>query len=65
MMDKAILQAFSDFYVEGTPCSAQQLPYLTQEEHSLFWHLARENIRLEQERIDHMYALHYLRTYLQ
>ena len=64
MMDEVTLQTFSDFCVEGTPCNAQQLPQLTAEEHALFQHLARENIRLEQERIDHAYALQRLRAYL-
>jgi hypothetical protein len=65
MMDEATLQAFSDFWVEGTPCAVQQLSHLTSEEHALFQHLARENIRLEQERIDHAYALQCLSAYLQ
>lgn len=65
MMDEATFQAFSDFYVEGTPCTAQQLPHLTPEEQALFQHLAKENIRLEQERIPHKYALQRLYAYLQ
>jgi hypothetical protein len=65
MMDEATLQAFSSFCVEGTPCTVQHLPYLTSQEQVLFQRLARENIRLEQERIDHAYALQYLRAYLE
>jgi hypothetical protein len=65
MMDETTFQTFSDFWVEGTPCPAQHLPHLTTEEHALFQRLARGNIRLEQERIDHAYALQYLRVYLQ
>jgi hypothetical protein len=65
MMDEVTLQAFSNFCVEGTPCTVQQLPHLTSEEQALFQHLARENIRLEQERIDYAYALQCLRTYLE
>ncbi len=57
MMNEATLQTFSGFCVAGTPCSARQLPYLTPEEHTLFLHLAEGNIRLEQERISHGYAL--------
>lgn len=57
MMNEATLQTFVDFCVTGMPCSAQQLPYLTSEEHALFLRLAGENIRLEQERISHAYAL--------
>lgn len=64
MMDEATLQTFSDFCVKGTPCTIQQLPHLTLEEHVLFQHLARENKRLEQEHIDHAYALQHLSEYL-
>lgn len=65
MMDEETLHTFSDFCVEGAPCTAQQLAHLTAEEHTLFQYLARENIRLEQERINHAYALQRLRVYLQ
>ncbi|HEU5382504.1 MAG TPA: Wadjet anti-phage system protein JetD domain-containing protein [Ktedonobacteraceae bacterium] len=65
MMDEATLHTFADFCVEGTPCPLQQLPHLTPEEHTLFQHLARENRRLEQEHIDHAYALQRLRVHLQ
>jgi hypothetical protein len=57
MMNEATLQTFSDFCVAGMPCSVRQLPYLTSEEHTLFLRLTEENIRLEQERISHSYAL--------
>lgn len=60
MMDEATLQAFSDFCVAGMPCSVRQLPYLTLEEHSLFLRLTEGNIRLEQERISHAYALEHM-----
>ncbi len=65
MMDEKTLQTFSEFCVDGMPCTAQQLPYLTQEEHRVFEYLARGNNRLEQERIDHVYALQCLRACLQ
>ena len=57
MMDEATLQTFSDFCVAGVPCSIRQLPYLTPDERTLFLRLAEGNIRLEQERISHEYAL--------
>lgn len=57
MMNEATLQMFSDFCVAGMLCPVRQLPYLTSEEQSLFLHLAGKNIRLEQERISHTYAL--------
>ena len=57
MMDQETLSIFADFCVEGTSCPIQHLPHLTPEEHTLFVHLAREGIRLEQERISHAYAL--------
>ncbi|HEY0756239.1 MAG TPA: Wadjet anti-phage system protein JetD domain-containing protein [Ktedonobacteraceae bacterium] len=57
MMDTATLHAFAEFRVPGTPCRARQLPYLTDEEHSLFVQLAAETSRLEQERISQAYAL--------
>jgi hypothetical protein len=57
MMDETTFKTFSSFTVEGTPCLVRQLPNLTSEEHALFLHLARDTIRLEQERISHRYAL--------
>jgi hypothetical protein len=57
MMNEVTLQTFSDFCVAGTPCFVRQLPYLTPEEHALFLRLTAGNIRLEQERISHTYAL--------
>ena len=65
MMDETTLQTFSHFWVRGTPCTVQQLACLTPEEHALFQYLARENIRLEQERIDYSYALRCLHEHLQ
>ncbi len=63
MMDKTTLQTFKEFQVAGTPTSAQHLPYLTSEEHVLFEYLAKENIRLEQERISHTYAVKSIQLY--
>jgi len=60
MMNEATLRTFSGFCVAGMPCSVRQLPYLTPEEHALFLHLTEGNIRLEQERISHRYALEHI-----
>jgi Uncharacterized protein conserved in bacteria len=65
MMDEITLRTFATFRVAGTPCPIQHLPYLTEEEHLLFTRLAKENIRLEQERITHTYALTYIQECFQ
>jgi hypothetical protein len=57
MMDETTFSTFSTFAVEGTPSPVRQLPNLTAEEQALFLRLVRDNIRLEQERISHSYAL--------
>lgn len=57
MMDEETLNTHRHFCVEGTPCTVKQLPCLTPEEHTLFSHLAEQNIRLEQEHISHAYVL--------
>lgn len=60
MMNEATLQTFSDFCVAGMSCSVRQLSYLTPEEHTLFLRLTKGNVRLEQERISHTYALEHI-----
>ena len=65
MMDETTLQTFKEFQVAGTPTSAQHLPYLTSEEHTLFESLAKENIRLEQEHISQGYAVEHIHEGLQ
>lgn len=60
MMDWETFSTFAHYCVKSTPCPIQQLPYLSSEEHGLFVHLAEHNLRLEQERIDHRYALRQL-----
>lgn len=60
MMDWETLSAFSEFCVASTPCLIRQLPHLTHEEHTLFLHLAENNLRLEQEHISHAYAVRQL-----
>jgi hypothetical protein len=57
MMDEETLLAFAEFCVVGTPCRVRQLPHLTEEEHTLFLRLAQDEKRLEQEHINHAYAL--------
>jgi hypothetical protein len=57
MMDWETFSTFADYCVENTPCSIQHLPHLTPEEHDLFAYLTEHNLRLEQERISHTYAL--------
>ena len=54
LMDEATLEAFRPFVVPGTSlpeADVRTLPHLTPEEHALFRRLAKENLRLEQERI--------------
>ena len=65
MMDETTLQTFKDFWVTGTPSTARSLPHLTQKEHVLFEYLSQENIRLEQERIPHSYAMDHIQKSLQ
>ncbi len=65
MMDEATLATFAEFCVIGTPCRVRQLPSLTAEEYQLFLRLAQEEIRLEQERISHMYALQQVQACLE
>lgn len=62
MMDKTTLDTFINFSVAGTPSPVRSLPYLTSHEHELFLHLAQNNIRLEQERVSHTYALKQIRV---
>ena len=64
MMDWETFSSFADFCVAGTPCPVRQLPHLTPEEHDLFVYLAEHNLRLEQERISHSYAVKQLNSIL-
>lgn len=57
MMDGTTFDAFSAFAVAGTACRVTELLHLTADEQALFAHLARTNLRLEQERISHAYAV--------
>ena len=50
-------ETFADFCVSSTPCPIRQLSHLTPEEHDLFVYLTEHNLRLEQERISHSYAV--------
>jgi hypothetical protein len=62
MMDEETLAAFREFAVPGTPCAASDLPSLTPAERALFKVLAREQLRLEQERISQTYVIDHLRA---
>lgn len=56
MMDEETFETFADFSIHGTPCTVNELPQLTPDEHTLFVNLARSTRRLEQERISQVYA---------
>lgn len=56
MMDAPTLDAFREYAVPGVATAAASLPHLTPDEHALFERLARERLRLEQERIPLAYA---------
>lgn len=64
LMDRATLDAFRAFVVPGTPVDVHALPHLTPDEHALFTALARDTLRLEQERIPQAYVAHALATLL-
>ena len=61
MMDAKTLARFEDFVVPGTLSGVTQLPNLNPEEAQVFAALAKDNVRLEQERISHEYAVRELR----
>ena len=61
MMDAATLATFRSFVVAGQPFLAATLPGLDEAEQRLFVTLREQNLRLEQERIAYVYALHQLR----
>ena len=61
MMDAATLATFRSFVVAGQPFPATTLPGLNEAEQHLFVTLREQNLRLEQERIAYVYALHQLR----
>jgi hypothetical protein len=63
MMDAATLEAFRQYAVPGVAIAAASLPHLTPDEHALFERLAREQIRLEQERIPLAYAIERFHTF--
>lgn len=65
MMNAATLEAFSAYVHTGTPCPPSQPPHLTPSEQALFARLCRENLRLEQEKISHAYAVERLEEALQ
>ena len=61
MMDEATLKTFEAFAVPGTKSKVTALPNLTPEEVQVFDLLMEGDVRLEQERIAHDYAVRELR----
>lgn len=57
MMESETFNTFRAFAVRGQPAPLVDLPHLTTAEHALYRVLAREQVRLEQERISYAYAL--------
>lgn len=57
LMDFDTLNAFKDDWTEGTEASITMPEYLSQEEKELFKFVREKNIRLEQEKIRHAYAV--------
>ena len=59
MMDFETFVMLKDLAITGTDTNLTALEHLTHEEHQLFEHLIslKENNRLEQEKIPHVYAL--------
>lgn len=57
MMDVETFEHFRAFAVRGQPAPVCDLPFLTAAEQALSTRLAREQLRLEQERISYAYAL--------
>ncbi len=61
MMDEVTLRTFGAFKVSGAKSTVTALPNLTLEEARVFDLLVRGEVRLEQERISHGYAVRELR----
>lgn len=61
LMDQKTLETFANYTVKGVPQAGQLIEGLTAEEVVLAHYLQQENIRLEQERISHLYSSDYLR----
>ncbi len=57
MMDRATLEAFREFIVPSAHLSTTQLGYLNDQEWSVFTELQTQNLRLEQEHLEHSYVL--------
>jgi hypothetical protein len=57
LMDRAVLDRFSRFAVRGTDIKCAEPPNLTDAEQEAFRLCLRDNLRLEQERIDHAFVL--------
>lgn len=61
MMDQDTFDTYKIFSVQGTPEAINELANLTAEESLLFQYLYKNNIRLEQEKIDYNYVMEKLR----
>ncbi len=61
LMDETTLAAFREFAVPGTPSAVADLPHLTPPERLLYERLARDHLRLEQERISQAWVAERLR----
>lgn len=64
MMDERTLSTFEPFVGTGTPCTAQSLPGLSDDEQAMFLHLARSQLRLEQEQISQPYVVSCLQRWV-
>ncbi|HCF27063.1 MAG TPA: hypothetical protein DEV81_07610 [Cyanobacteria bacterium UBA11049] len=65
MMDEKTFTTFEEFIVPAAALNAETLPYLTQEEHSLFSYISKQKKGLEQERISQKFVNQYLQNVLQ
>jgi hypothetical protein len=57
MMDRLTLEAFREFVVPSSFLTATQLEYLNEQETQVFTELQKQNLRLEQEHLEHSYVL--------
>jgi hypothetical protein len=57
LMDRLTLEAFREFVVPSSLLTTTQLEYLNEQETQVFTELQRQNLRLEQEHLDHAFVL--------
>jgi hypothetical protein len=60
-MDQKFLEMFQDFVVEGTPAPNIIVSNLNETESAIFNRIKKDNLRLEQERIPHIFVLEELK----